>query len=80
MSSDTGASLHFEYAKTLHDLMMTQLTKLGAIGYYCAFFTPSAHNDIIVLVLRDRYRAMNDISDLAKQGIRLSFQLLVFLL
>ena len=78
MACDTGASFHLEDAKTLHDLVMAQLAKLGAIGNDRALFSPCAHNDIIVLILRDGYRAMNDISDLSKQGICLSFNLLVF--
>ena len=78
MASDTGASLHLEDAETLHDLVMAQFSQLRAIGNDRALFSPCAHNDIIVLILRDGYRAMNDISDLSKQGICLGFNLLEF--
>ena len=80
MASDTGASLHLEDSKTLHDLVMAQLSQLGAIGYNRALFSPCAHHDIIVLILRDGYRAMNDISDLSKQSICLGLNLLVLCL
>ena len=80
MASDTGTSLHLEDSKTLHDLVMSQLAKLGAISYNRALLSPCAHYDIIILILRDGYRAMNDISDLSKQSICLGLNLLVLCL
>ena len=77
MTGDFSASLHLEDAKACHDLMMAQFSKFGAISYDCALFTPCAHDNIIVFIIRDRYRTMNYISDLAKQGIRLSCKLLI---
>ena len=67
MTGNARASFHLEYAKALHNLVMTKLSKLASISNDSALLTMSANNDIVCFVLGYRNISVYDVSNLAEQ-------------
>ena len=80
VTSDARATFHLDDAQALHDLMVSQLSKLTAISDNRARCTPCTHDRVVGFVLRNDDIAGDDISDLTEHLLRLRLNILRSLL
>ena len=77
MTGNSAATLHFQDAKAGHDLVMVKLAKSTAINdNVLARRAKSAQNLIIFFFVRDGYRRMDDVANLAEKFLNLSLKVL----
>mmetsp|Transcript_330 Transcript_330/g.449 ORF Transcript_330/g.449 Transcript_330/m.449 type:complete len:317 (-) Transcript_330:8-958(-) len=81
VASDARAALHLEDAQALHDLVVAKLTELASIGNDLSLrLTESAHNLVVILIVRDGDGRVDDVTDLAEKLLGLGGDILKLLL